>query len=62
MARQPRREQDALALALLRAEIALGAAALDRGDFSDVDESDLESYLAGLGPPMVRPPRSKRAR
>jgi len=59
MARQPRREQDALAS--LRVELALGAAALDRGDFSDIDESDLESYLAGLGPPMV-PLRSRRAR
>ena len=62
MSRQPRREQDALALELLRAKVALGAAALDRGDFSDVDERDLESYFAGLGSPMVRPPRSKRAR
>lgn len=59
---QQRRTQDALKLELLRARVALGAAALDRGDFNDVDESELEDYFAGLGSPSVRRSRLKRAR
>ena len=45
---QQRRKEDALKLKALRAEVAAGIAAIDRGDFTDVDEADLGSYLKGL--------------
>lgn len=45
---QQRRKEDALKLKALRAEVAAGIAALDRGDFTDVEEADLGSYLKGL--------------
>ena len=43
-----RGRQDALKLKALRAGIKAGAEALDRGDFVEVDEADLESYLEKL--------------
>jgi len=51
---QLRRKEDALKLKALREEVALGIAAIERGDFIDVDEADLGSYLKGL--------RAKRTR
>ncbi|HEY0482777.1 MAG TPA: type II toxin-antitoxin system ParD family antitoxin [Kofleriaceae bacterium] len=45
---QQRRKEDALKLKALRAGVAAGIAALDRGDFTDVEESDLEGYLKRL--------------
>lgn len=45
---QQRRQEDALKLKALRAEVAAGIAAIDRGEFTDVDEADLGSYLHGL--------------
>jgi antitoxin ParD1/3/4 len=45
---QQHRKEDALKLKALRAEVAAGAAAIDRGEFTDVDEADLGSYLKGL--------------
>jgi antitoxin ParD1/3/4 len=51
---QLRRKEDALKLKTLREEVALGIAALERGNFVDVDEADLGSYLKGL--------RAKRTR
>lgn len=59
---QHRRKQDALKLEWLRAQLAIGTAALDRGDFHELDLRDLESYVAELGPPKVRAARAKRAR
>ena len=45
---QQRREEDALKLKVLRARVRAGIAELDRGEFDEVDEADLESYLRGL--------------
>ena len=59
---QQRRKQDELKLELLRAQIELGVSALDRGDASEVDETELESYLADLGTVRTRRSRRKRAR
>jgi antitoxin ParD1/3/4 len=46
---QQRRKEDALKLKMLRARIDVGLAALDRGEFDEVDESELEAYLEKLG-------------
>lgn len=43
-----RRKEDALKLKALRAEVAAGIAAIDRGEFTDVKEADLGDYLKGL--------------
>jgi antitoxin ParD1/3/4 len=45
---QQRRKEDALKLKILRAEIAAGIAAIDRGDFTEVEVADLGSYLKRL--------------
>jgi antitoxin ParD1/3/4 len=45
---QQRRREDALKLKALRAQIKAGADALDRGDFVEVDDADLDGYLDGL--------------
>jgi antitoxin ParD1/3/4 len=42
---QQRRREDSLKLKALRAQIKAGADALDRGDFAEVDDADLEGYL-----------------
>ena len=54
---QQRRREDALKLKALRAQIKAGVEALDRGDFVEVDDAELEGYLEGL----TTPP-DKRAR
>jgi antitoxin ParD1/3/4 len=54
---QQRRREDALKLKVLRAQIKAGVDALDRGDFVEVDDAELEGYLEGL----TTPP-DKRAR
>ena len=48
---QQRRREDALKLKALRAQIKAGFDALDRGDFVEVDDIDLDSYLEGLTTP-----------
>ena len=48
---QQRRREDALKLKALRAQIRAGADALERGDFVEVSDADLESYLDKLTPP-----------
>jgi len=48
---QQRRREDALKLKVLRAQIKAGFDALDRGDFVEVDDVDLDSYLEGLTTP-----------
>ena len=48
---QQRRREDALKLKALRAQIRAGADALERGDFVEVSDADLESYLDELTPP-----------
>jgi antitoxin ParD1/3/4 len=45
---QQRRREDALKLEALRMQIKAGIDALDRGDFIEVDEADLDDCLEGL--------------
>lgn len=45
---QQRRREDALKLKALRAQIKSGIDALDRGDFVEVDDAQLDDYLDGL--------------
>jgi hypothetical protein len=42
------RQEDALKLEGLRAQIRAGVDALDRGDFVQVDDADLDSFLERL--------------
>jgi antitoxin ParD1/3/4 len=51
---QQRRREDALKLKALRAQIKAGVDALDRGDFVEVDDADLERFLEGLPTPSDR--------
>lgn len=55
---QQRRKEDGLRLKALRAQIRVGLDALDRGDFVELDEADLEGHLERL----TRPPAAKRVR
>jgi len=43
-----RRREDALKLKALRAQIEAGVDALNRGDFVEVADAELEGYLEGL--------------
>jgi antitoxin ParD1/3/4 len=45
---QQRRKEDGLRLKALRAQIKAGVDALDRGDFAEVEDTDLEGYLERL--------------
>jgi antitoxin ParD1/3/4 len=45
---QQRRREDALKLKALRGQIKAGIDALDRGDFVEVDDAELDDYLEGL--------------
>jgi antitoxin ParD1/3/4 len=54
---QQRRREDALRLKTLRMQIKAGVEALDRGDFTEVDDAELDSFLEGLSSPA-----EKRAR
>ena len=45
---QQKRREDALKLRALRAQIKAGLDALDRGDFTEVADADLNDYLEGL--------------
>jgi antitoxin ParD1/3/4 len=55
---QQRRKEDSLRLKALRAQIKAGADALDRGDFMEIEDADLEGYLERL----TTMPAAKRAR
>ena len=55
---QQRRREDALKLEALRTQLEIGVAALDRGEFVELDDAELERYLT---PASVRPTR-KRSR
>ena len=48
---QQRRAEDALKLERLRLSIAAGAAALERGEFTEVEDAALDAYLDGLAAP-----------
>lgn len=54
---QQRRREDALKLAALQMQIKAGVDALDRGEYTDVPDADLEAYLDGL---TKRPRQRKR--
>ena len=45
---QQRRREDALKLKALRAQIKAGVDALDRGDFVEPDDAELDGFLEGL--------------
>ena len=47
---QQRRREDELRLQTLRAQIAVGADALDRGEADEIDEAELETYMRELTP------------
>ncbi|HUE85813.1 MAG TPA: type II toxin-antitoxin system ParD family antitoxin [Vicinamibacterales bacterium] len=51
---QQRRKEDSLRLKALRAQIKVGIDAIDRGDFAEVDDADLEGYLERLTPSPVK--------
>lgn len=51
---QHRRKEDSLRLKALRAQIKIGSDAIDRGDFAEVDDVDLERYLERLTPRAVK--------
>ena len=57
---QQRRQEDALKLKALRMQIKAGVDALERGDFIEVDEAELDDYLEGLGTRDAAMPRSNR--
>jgi len=54
---QQRRKEDALKLKALRQQIKAGTEALDRGDFVEVDESELETFLDRLTVPSSKTSR-----
>lgn len=51
---QQRRAEEALKLERLRLAIRAGAAALDRGDFTEVEDGDLDAFLDSLVVPAQR--------
>jgi antitoxin ParD1/3/4 len=51
---QQRRVEEALKLDKLRLSIKLGIAALDRGDYAEVEDEELDGYLDGLAEPARR--------
>jgi antitoxin ParD1/3/4 len=54
---QQRRKEDALKLKVLRQQIKAGTDALDRGDFVEVDEAGLETFLDRLSVAPGKPSR-----
>ena len=46
--------RDSLKLSALRAQVKAGPDALERGDFIEVDDADLEIYLARLTTPAPK--------
>jgi antitoxin ParD1/3/4 len=48
---QQSRREDELKLKVLRQQIRAGAEAIARGDYTDVDDAELEDFLEGLGSP-----------
>ena len=51
---QQRRREDSLKLKALRAQVKAGTDALERGDFAEVEDSDLEAYLERLTTPAAK--------
>ena len=46
--------RDGIKLEALRAKIKAGTDALERGDFAEVEDADLEGYLERLTTPAVK--------
>jgi antitoxin ParD1/3/4 len=46
---QQRRQEDALKLERLRLQIEAGIDDLESGDFVEIDDADLDTYIEGLG-------------
>jgi antitoxin ParD1/3/4 len=55
---QQRRREDELKLKALRLQIKAGAEAIARGDYIDVDDSELDDFLDGLSSPT--PDRARK--
>ncbi len=51
---QERLKADELKLELLRVSIKTGVEALDRGEYDEVKDEDLDAYLDGLAAPAAR--------
>lgn len=51
---QQRRREDSLKLKVLRAQIKAGTDALERGEFAEIDDADLEEYLERLTTPAAK--------
>jgi antitoxin ParD1/3/4 len=51
---QQRRKEDSLRLKALRAQIKAGTDALERGEFAEIDDADLEGYLERLTTPAAK--------
>ena len=54
---QQRRREDALKLEVLRLQITAGAEALDRGEFTELGDADLEAHLESLSATAGKPTR-----
>ena len=54
---QQRRKEDALKLKALRQQIKAGKDALDRGDYVEIDDSELETFLQRLTVPTAKTSR-----
>ena len=50
------RHEDARQVEALRRQIMAGAEAIEHGDFTRVDDADLDAFLAGLGRPTHEHP------
>lgn len=51
---QQRRREDSLKLKALRMQIKAGVEALDRGEFAEVDEVDLEAYFKRMAASVAK--------
>jgi antitoxin ParD1/3/4 len=51
---QRQRRQDALKLKVLRLQIKAGVEALERGDFTEIADADLDEHLEQLAPPPAK--------
>lgn len=51
---QQRRREDRVRLTALRAELRAGIAALDRGEFVEIERSDLDAHVNGIGTRRLR--------
>jgi antitoxin ParD1/3/4 len=54
---QQRRKEDALKLTVLRRQVEVGVDALERGDFVEIDDADLENFFEQL---TVAPKKATR--